>query len=313
MVTSDFATIEDMSIVGFGDSEMVRDQHWLFPVSGGGRTDIYLRSQQKIQSVVLTKTAVLIDKTVNGGVWQFSIARDDAPGFYEITKIIVSGSDSTQTGYEVTSDIRGIDLTGDDTYTPDILTALEAAYSRYQAATIQFLDTDTDTTSLTEGTSTQDYSVSVATMPIVKEVQQFVGDRRVRNPAGDILVKGAIPCFLGLSFEIQRRRTDDEIDEDTIKNNLVAYVNTLGFPGRLYASALHRIVDEQLPDNVDAGDIYMVGRIRRPDGTDVYIRDTAVLVVPDHSAYFTSGRTVIFNLEQTDIAITITNVDVPDV
>ena len=313
MVTDDFATIEDMSIVGFGDAEMLRDQHWLFPVSGGGRSDIYLRSQQKIQAVSLTRTAILVDKTTDGGIWQFSIARDEAPGFYEVSKIIVNGSSDTQTGYAVTSDIRGVDLTGDDTYTPDILTALEAVYSRYQAATIKFLDTDTDVSLLTENVDTQDYAVTVTTMPLVKEVQEFIGDRRVRNPAGDILVKGAIPCFLGLSFEIQRRRTDDTIDEDTIRNNLVSYVNKLGFPGRLYASALHRIIDEQLPDNVDAGDIDMVGRIRRPDGTHIHVRDTTVLVIPEYPTYFTSGRTVIFNLEQTDIAITINNVDVPEV
>lgn len=313
MVTSQFATIEDMSIVGFGDSEMLRDQHWLFPVSGGGRTDIYLRSQQKIQSIALTKTATLIEKTPQGGIWQFSISRDEAPGFYEVTKIIISGSSSVQTGYEIQKDIRGIDLTGSDTYVPDIATALEGVYSRYQTSTIQFLDTDTDTTTLSTGVSTKSYSVTVSLMPLVKEVQQFIGDRRVRNPAGDHLVKAAIPCFLGLSFVIERRRADDEIDEATIKTNLANYVNTLGFPGRLYASALQRIIDEQLPDHIDAGELDMFGRIRRPDGTNVYIRDTDILVIPEYATYYTSGRTVIFNLDQNDIAISIVNVDVPEV
>lgn len=312
MVTDAFATIEDMSIVGYGDAEMTRDQHWLFPVSGGGRTDIYLRSQQLVQAVVLTKTAALIEKTADGSVWQFSISRDDAPGFYEVTKIILADSSTEQTGYAISDDIRSIDLTGDDTYVPDILTALEGVYSRYQTSTIRFVDTDTDVTALSIG-ATQSYSVTVTRMPLVSEVQQFLGDRRVRNPAGDILVKGAIPCFISLSFVIDKRRTDDEIDEDTIKSNLASYVNTLGFAGRLYASALHRIIDEQLPDNMDAGKLDMLGRIRRPDGTSVYVHDTAVLVIPDQPTYFTSGRTVIFNLEVGDIAITVNNVDIPAV
>ena len=308
----EFTDIEAISIVGMGDIEMVRDQHWLFPVSGGGRTDLYLRSQFLPQSRSLTVNATLLEKTPDGGIWQFSLLRDQAPGFYEVTQIRLPSSPADDTGYEITEDIRGVDLTG-DVYVPDIQTALESVYSRYQAATIRFLDTDTDTDALTENDAVQSYAVTVSTMPLVREVQEFVGDRDAVNPQGDHLVKAAVPCFLTLNFEIQRQRTTAEIDEAGIKNALAAYVNELDFPGKLYASALSRVVDERLPDRVDVSAIDMFGRIRRPDGFQRYIRADDILTVPDEPEVFTTGRTVCFFLDTAAIGLTVVDVEVPAV
>lgn len=308
-----FANILAMSTVGMNDPEMTRDQHWLFPVSGGGRTDLYLRSQALPQSVSRTKTATLIDIQADGGIWQFSLLRDEAPGFYEVSKIRLQSTAETDTGYEVTEDIRGVDLTGDDLYVPDIATALEAVYSRFQAATIRFLDTDTPTGDLTVNSATQDYEVTVVTMPLVQELQEFIGDRTRTNPAGDHLVKGAVPCFLTLNFEIQRRRNPVTIDTDAIASALANYVNSTNFPGKIYASALSRIVDEQLPSNVDCGAIDMFGRIRRPDGVQRFIRADDVLTIPDEPEAYSTGRTVTFFLDPASVGISILDVEVPAV
>jgi hypothetical protein len=311
-VTDEFPNILGMSIVGYGDSEMARDQHWLFPVSGGGRSDVYLRTQRLPQATALTKTATLIDNVEDGGIWQFSIGRAEVPGFYEVSKVLLEGADTGTSGYEITEDIRGTDLTG-DVYVPDILTTTEAVYSRYQAATIRFLDTDTVVIESQVGSRTQDYDVTVTGMPLVENIQEFLGERGIVNPAGDILVKAGIPCFLQLSFTIQRQRSDATINETTIKSALAEYVNTTLFPGRLYAGALCRLVDEQLPVNVDVSAIDMFGRIRRPDGVNQYIRSEEVLIVPEVASAFTSGRTVVFLLDVADIALSVIDVDVPAV
>jgi hypothetical protein len=311
-VTAAFAAIKSISIVGFGDPEMDRDQHWLFPMSGGGRADLYLHSQDLSQSSTLTKTATMIDKVTAGGIWQFSLARDDAPGLYEVTKILLTGTDPVETGFELTDDIRAADLTG-DVYVPDIALAIESVYSRFQSTTIRFLDTQTAVTDADVNTKTQDYDITVKAMPLVKEVQEFLGERSVRAPAGDVLVKAAIPCFVSLSFTVQQRRTSATVDTDAIKTALAAYVNNESFAGKLYASALSRVVDLLLPDSTDASAIDMLGRIRRPDGTNVFLRSFELLTVPDDTDQFTSGRTTCFFLEKTDIAISVVNVDIPDV
>ena len=56
-------------------------------------------------------------------------------------------------GYEVIADDRGIDLDYPG-FVPDIIAAIEAVYSRYQTATIRFLDTDTPVTDLVENEAT---------------------------------------------------------------------------------------------------------------------------------------------------------------
>jgi len=312
VVTDAFPAITAMSIVGFGDGEMQRDQHWLFPVSGGGRCDLYLRSQTTKKSQSIVKSATLVDSVAQGGIWQFSLGRDEVPGFYEASKILVQDADSVNSGYEVKEDIRGVDLTG-TIYTPDVTTALEGTYSKYQTATIRFLDTDTAVTEADVNTKTQNYDVTVDSMPLVKELQEYLGDRQVLWPAGDILVKAAIPCDLSLNFEIQRRNTTATVDTTAIKKALAAYVNSQGFSGVLYASALARVVDELLPVDIDAGAIDMFGRIRRPDGKISYIRNDNFITVPEDLPSFTSGRTVAFILAVESIAIDDISVSVPAV
>lgn len=83
-----FSRVVASSIVGFGDPEMQRDRHWIFPVSGGGRCDWYVRTQEQAVRLGLTKTASLVGKNADGtGVWTFAMTRDDAPGFYELSKV----------------------------------------------------------------------------------------------------------------------------------------------------------------------------------------------------------------------------------
>ena len=310
-VNARFPNILALSIVGMGDPEMVRDQHTIFPISVGGRSDVYARTQGTPQTISLTKTAVLIEVTPTGGIWQLALGRDDAPGFYEAVQITLPANPAA-TGYAVQADIRGTDLTS-GIYVPDILNVTEAAYSRYQTAVIQFLDTDTPTTGLVIGTATQTYLVAVSTMPLIAELQAFLGDRGTIDPGGDCLVKAPIPCFLSVSFTIQTRKNGLTIDTDAIATALSAYVQQLGFPTSLYGSALSRIIEENLPAFSDAGGLDMFGRIRTPAGEDLYIRSSSILTVPDSPQLGVTGRTVGFFLDPSSVAINVIPVSVPSI
>jgi hypothetical protein len=306
-----FENIIAMSFIGCDDPEMQRDQHWIFPTSGGGRVDLYTRTQPLYDLRAIEVTATLIEKQINGTVWQFSLSRADAAGLYEVAKVNPE-NDTETTGYAVTELIRGVDLTG-DVYLPDINTAQEAAYSRYQALTVRFLDTDKIATELIVNTSTATYVATVRTMPLIEELQTFLGNRQVTDPAGDILVKAAIPCFVTATFELHRLRTTATIDEDAIRVAVAAYVNSTGFVGKLYVSELTAVVAGLLPDRVSVGSIDLLGRIVRPDGETQYVRSREVLTVPDVPAAFVSGRTVAFLLDPADVAITVVADDVPEV
>jgi hypothetical protein len=307
VVTDEFANILDMSIIGFGDDEMTRDQHWIFPISGGGKTDIYVRSQRLPAHVSVTKTALLIQKVGNDGIWQTTISRTDAPGFYEITNVRLAGTEADGTNYVLQTDVRGTDLTGTD-YIPDIETDAEGGFSRFQTGAITFLDTDTDTAALTEGVDTQEYDVTLSYMPLISEIQQFLGDRDVVNPSGDHLVKAAVPAFIELTVAVARTDPDVTVDEDELADALADYVNTRGFAGYLYAAPLATAGIATLSAGTTISSITMDMRILGPDGTTVTNSSTEVLAVSDLPQYYITPNTVVFILDPDDVTVVVTDV-----
>lgn len=307
-----FANIVATSIVGFGDAEMIRDRHAIWPMSLGGRVDWYVRSSARPQSFGMTLEATLVEKTIdNRGVWQFALGKDAAPGFYEIKSVLQTGADATSGSYELTSDVRSIDLTGDDDFLPDVATTAEGAFSRYQAGVFKFLDTHTDTTALSVG-AVRDYDVTVIGMPLIGDMQDYVAGRQVRNYAGDVLVKAPVPCFVQLTFRIQQKAGAEPPDLDAIKNDLAAVVNGVSFTGRLPASLLSDTVHNRLTGDSALTNIDMFGRIRTPANATQYIRSDETLIVPDDADGMVTARTVAFYLEPEDIAVSVETVAIPE-
>ena len=303
-----FSGILSTSEVGYGDQEQLR-YHSIFPVAFGGRTDLYVRTQALPQTTTLTKTATLIAKNGTVGTWQFTITSEDAPGAYQITKILQTTQAITAGGYSVLTDTRGWNNTA-TTFVPDINTALEATYSRYQTITITFNDTDTDATALTLNVSTRNYQVVVQSMPLIKDIQNFVNSRNTR--VADVLVKAPIPCFMDVSFTINQTSTDPAPNTASLQSTVAAAVNDSGFPGIFTASSISNAVLTALAGTkMTISGIDMGGQIRRPDGTIVRIRDPQILTIPTDPTNLISNKTVAFYLDPTNVAITVTQITSP--
>ena len=307
-----FEDVVAVSLVGMGDEEMLRDQHSLLPISYGGRTDVYVRSQALVGSTTKTITATLVDTNAVGGVWRFSVGKDDVPGFYDVSRVALLNAAATDTGYEVILLDKSFDITGTG-FKPDIETAQEAAFSPFQTSSVEFIDTNTATAALTVGTATQDYSVTFRSMPLIKDIQDFLDGRGVRNPAGDVLVRGAVPCFMSVNFSLRKYAGASAPNTDAIRIAVATAVNKLGFIGELHASTIAEAVQGNLDSNVSIAKLDLFGRILRPDGSIRIIRDGDVLNVPDEPALGVSGRTVAFLLDPADVGITIETVDAPTV
>jgi uncharacterized phage protein gp47/JayE len=303
------------SVIGFGDGEMLRDKHSLFPIAFGGRVDWYIRSQRLPQLIQLNKTATLVSINAEGyGVWQFGIGRNEVPGFYDVFAINLA-SNPSESSFEIATDSRNIDLStlDNDGFLPDIQNTIEGAYSRFQAAVIQFVDTTTPVGSLTVGTSTQEYEVIVRGMPLISDIQDYASSRGVRNRAGDILVKAPVPCFLRVSFAVQLKKGTSYPDVSQIRTDVAELVNTYGFTGRLPASAISDIVHNSLSGIQYLSAIDMLGDIRGPDGNIRRIRSTETLIVPSETDKMISPRTVAFFLDPQDIAITVEIAPIPEI
>lgn len=298
-----FANIPHLSILGCGDAEQQRDQHSLFPISGGGRIDIYCQTHYAAQEREHLLQAVYIGEGATGTRWQVTLPRDAAPGFYEI-KRVAKPLEPTATGYEITADIRGWDLS-DVAHAPDIANTAEGAYSRYQTAVIQFEDTDTVSAGLTVNTSRAYYSLTTVGLPLIDDVQDFISDRDVRPRATDVLVKAAVPCFTKLSFTIRAESTNAVIDTAAIKLALVEEIKKLGFSGQLHSSYVNGVVHRFLSGRQAVSAVDMFGRIRRPDGTTQFVRDNTLLEIPDDPTRMVTGRTTVFLVGPDDISISV--------
>ena len=302
----DFANSPHFSVVGYGDPEQKRDQHGLFPVSGGGRVDIYVQTSetpQKIDNLLSATFVRPIDPNddVAGSVWQVTLTKDTAPGFYLVSRVAKPG-DSANSGYEILTSTRGYSFFG-LTYAPDIQTITESEFTRYKTLTVQFADVDTPATDLVAGQSTAIYAVTTVGMPNIGAMQDFMAAADTRCRLADVVVKAAVPCFTTISFKVLKTANDIDPDFDAIKAAIVAAVSDIGFNGQLHASTINAAAQPFLSGKQAIGKLDMFGKILRPDGTVAYIRDPAQLIIPNDPARLVSPRTTVFLLTVDDIAI----------
>jgi hypothetical protein len=292
-----------ISLLGCGDPEQQRDQHSLFPISGGGKVDVYAQTNAYAQERDHLLEAVYIGPATTGTRWQVILDKNTAPGFYEVRRV-AKPTDTTSSGYGIVGDVRDVNLT-EALFVPDVRYLAETAYTRYQTAAIRFEDVDTPTTGLVPNVSRAYYSVRTASMPLIGELNDFLTSRDNRPRGTDVLVKAAVPCFTKISFQI-RTETNETISADTItaiKQAVVDAVAGVGFSGQLHASLIDKAAHSYLSGRQAVSKIDMFGRIRRPDGTVAYVRDPAILRIPNDPARMVTGRTTAFLVGPDDVSV----------
>jgi hypothetical protein len=304
----EFSSVTNQSIVGYGDAEMLRDQHTVFPVSFGGRVDWYVRGQQQLERLAATVLATLVSKEATSSTWQFSVSKTLLPAFYEITKIRRAADSVLNSGFEVTQDLRVNDLTGSE-FVPDIQTVAEGTYTAYQTSTIRFSDTVTDVSAIAIG-STASYACELVGTTLISEIQALVVNRDHRSYAADALIKAPVPCFVKVSMTINKASGDPEPDVDSIKSAIVDIVNQTGFIGRLDGSRIVEAAHAFIQGNVSITDLDLLGRIRQPSGDSIYLRDADSLVVREDPINMVTAKTVQFFAEVSDISVDVTS-DIP--
>ncbi len=215
--TADFA---DIVVLGACDPEMTRDRRD-GKISGGGKIDIYLRGRDYPESRCLAKTATLVEKTEEGGVWRVEIDRDEAPGFYEVRDIRTTGSDLGTSGCVVMEDTRALDTEGEDPLlVPDMMPA-DSVHSRYEKRTITFSER-CEPFGLIPGETTRQFDVTVLVVPGIDEVQDRLNSPEVRQPGLDVLVRAVTPVWLIVEIKCQQA-----VDGEAYRQAAAAYVNSL--------------------------------------------------------------------------------------
>jgi len=289
-------TSAQVSVVGAGDPEMLRDKHSVFPVAFGNRVDVWVRQPGGAPTATIVKAATYTGPGVNGPLWRIPLTRDELPGAYVILSVLRSGRANSATVVP-TQFVREYAPSNSD---PDITSALEAGYSRYQSGYLVFTDAFEAGETLAVG-ATVNYAVTGSLTPDLPALQTFLDSAELRPVAGDVVVRGAVPCFLSVDLRF------DTAISDTVRANIqtavAKSVNSLGFSGTVYASSIAALVLPLIPAGVNLRRIRLTGVLFRPDGTYTVSRDRELLQIPDEPGRMVSSKTAAFYLDPSSVAV----------
>lgn len=309
LLRKNFDSIIDVSVIGFGDSEMSRDKNNLFGLSTGGKVDIYVRTSILPVRKIVTKPAILRDSEKQ--YWTINFGRDEFPAMYTILGIRPNSEVESIGNLEIVKHERGLDFTDID-FVPALARPSDGFFSSFQTNSVTFYDPASNVL----GSNIVNYEVEIAYLPEIDAIQEFVSDRKNRNPQADYLVRATIPCFLAADMTIYKHPLDEDIDIAKIQRAVANKVNSLRFEnGALLVSDIVNTVSDLLPIRSSVKlPINVYGFLIGTDGVDYYISETNIIEPPKNLlTQGVSSRTVSYFLEPTSIDISILELDVKSV
>lgn len=312
LVRDSFPTARDISIIGMGDSEMLRDSHNIFGIKTGGKSDIYARTNNSLVEQTITKSCTLVDW--DDKIFQASIQRNDYPGFYLIQSIYPVDRTGITGSLDITSEVRDVDLTDLPYVAPEIVGITEGAYTRFQTAVVQFQDLDADVSGMSIGDK-KDYKLELSGIPFIDDIQDLVAGRAIHNPQGDTLVRAPIPMLISVSMQVDYVTGDEEVDVDAVKNAVAEAINAIDFslgkvPGSLIIDAAHDVLTgrSSVREPLD-----LMGVLRLPSGESRVYRSTTQIVVPEIDEEGVSSRNTSFYTDASAIEVAVRTLDTKSV
>jgi hypothetical protein len=305
-----YPALVNISQVGLGDPEMLRDRDNIFAMSTGGRADLYVQTADTPEEVVVVKTCTYL----GNNRWQATIDRDDAPGFYLINAVVENNNTAFSGSLQINSETRGLDLTAETDWVHEVEGMVQGAYSRYQTAVVQFTDPSTDSGTAVGATALYDFYIT--RLPDVKTLHDLTIDRSRRPQNGDYLVRAAVPAFAYVSLEVRYRPTTAAPDVNAIKQAIASRINALGFKiGRLPMA----LIIDAAQGAVEGGGSYTFTPINMyaeifppdtvPDGK-ITLVDVNELTIPNLPARGVSQRTTVFYMPVSAINVIVTPMSV---
>ena len=67
--------------------------------------------------------------------------------------------------------------------------------------------------------------------PNLAALQKSIGGIALGPPAGDVVIRGAVPCFMAVDISVDTLTST--IDSAVIANALATYINSSGFDGHI--------------------------------------------------------------------------------
>ena len=311
-----FAAVKDVSVIGMGDAEMLRDKHNVFSNAVGSRVDVYVRTSYTPEEVVLTKNGI----KVSDGVYTIIIDREDAPGFYLINAVTDTDSviaDEADGAFALTGSLHPFvevrtadDLANTFHDFSSTNAVVETAYSAWQGATL----TVSNVPAAKDGTwpAVREFKLSVYRPASLGDIQDYVDDTELRNKESDCVVRGAIPCFVKVSVPVYKL-SSVTLDTLAMRTAIVDMINRLPFGASLtmsqLASLLHTFDIVRVGLDVRPGEFELTGSIRAADGSTISLSGGSInLASLDSPELLVTGSTTVLMAALNDVSIDVRNV-----
>lgn len=306
-----FPEILDLSVQGMNDPAMIRNSHNLVGMKVGGYADIYVRTGTTFSVGSVKKSATLIDiDGDNNATYRVSLDRDDYPGNYSVRGILPDDGDALGS-YLILSETKGFEnrVNADDQpiglVRPNrLVTAAEAAYSRFQTSNILFrvdYDAALGTRPVDQFSINLGVTVELAWMPLIKEIQQFVSDRSRGVCLADYLVRAAIPCFVQLSTVTVE--ADLGTSAQDVRLAVYRYINGVKMGEILRVDAIISAIKAVPGVRFVRLPIQLTGSVYAPTGSVLSIRGSSAMAIPSAPEHQVVPDNTAFIVEMSDIPI----------
>lgn len=294
------ASMVDISVIGMHDTEMTRDQITLFPISTGGKADLYVKTAPTTYTVTVPLYATITSKDVEYDYWSLQVPNSVLPGFWRITSIEYTSEAPANTVVE----LQKQEVVSDS----PAYTSQDASYTVHQLVNAEFR---TPRSSDTKVNDSVQFNVTVMGLPSIDYVQELCSDRSIMPVSADALVKTAVPCITTVTVVIKQSKNNPVADGtvDTIKNIIAATINNKGFTGYLTASELMDAIQDLLAQSQRIASMQLTGIILGPNGTMVRDVSNKQLVIPDMPLNYITANTTTFFSDVSYIDVILETVD----
>ena len=309
-----------VSTVGYGNAAQRRDKHNVFGVGVGGRIDLYVRNFT--DAFTVTQTLIGIRDPAQEGEDSVSYTINVARGTFPGACWIKSVADLDPRRAEDEEDVVGT-LAFDAVRTADVAATthdfdaatadVEAFNTVWQGFRIRVNEVPPDipenaSESGTDGWSdAREFKVTAYCLPQADELQAFVDRDDVRSVSTDVVVRCPIICSVSVNAVVTYN-PKQPVDAASARAQIRAYINGLGFVGRLTRSEIVQIlknlgaVSVEMPDaDMLTGELHDAAGVRHVlsgDALDLAsITDGAVMLTRD---------TVVFCAEEKNVQIKLT-------
>lgn len=247
LIRSETSHIMDISVIGCGDIEMTRDQLTLFPVSVGGKTDIYIKTAPYSTTTTVKQKATL--QSINGReyTWTTIIQADSLPGFWAINAI----SNDYAEGELISEENLSLN--------ENVISTDNCFFTGYQNRIITFTTEPVDV----ELYQAMEFDISLYGCPYIDEIHEIVTKDTLKPVSSDVIVRAPIPCDVYATIHLNSSSSTELTEEQllAIQNTVSTYINNTGFNHTLLVSDLIPLVQEELTGNQKVTGINLDGII----------------------------------------------------